>query len=327
MDWTKIRRRKIESDKSRGVYTRLDDLVRIQFAARDFSFLPRQPVTGILSGRYTSRLRGRGLNFEELRRYLPGDDVRNIDWKVSARYRSPYVRVYTEEKDRSVLLVLDQRINMFFGTREKLKSVTAAQAAALAAWRAVDVGDRVGAIIFNDVDMEEIQPRRSSSAVMSILSAITHYNHALTAEYEHPPNAGVLNHALRAAARLITHDTLVIIVSDFFGVDQQTEHFTAELAQHNDILGVLVHDPIRLKPIAQKILVTDGDAQMEIDFGDARTRQHVLQDYQLEQEHIAHTLRKLSAPLLMISNEGDVVEQVRSLLGVAPRARRAVHSR
>ena len=79
---------------------------------------------------------------------LPGDDVRTMDWKVTARTRSPHVRVYTEEKDRAVLLVVDQRINMFFGTRDKLKSVTAAELAALGAWRAVEVGDRVGAVIF-----------------------------------------------------------------------------------------------------------------------------------------------------------------------------------
>ena len=83
MDWTRIRRKTVRSDKPPGVYTNLDDLIRIQFKARDFSFLPHQPVTSILSGRYASRLRGRGLNFEELRRYIPGDDIRTMDWKVT----------------------------------------------------------------------------------------------------------------------------------------------------------------------------------------------------------------------------------------------------
>ena len=143
MDWTKIKRNTAGADKPSVVYANLDDLIRIQFKARNFSFLPRQPVSSILSGRYASRLRGRGLNFEELRRYLPGDDIRTIDWKVTARTRTPHVRVFTEEKDRSVLLIVDQRINMFFGTRDKLKSVTAAELSALGAWRAIHVGDRV----------------------------------------------------------------------------------------------------------------------------------------------------------------------------------------
>ena len=87
----------------------------------------------ILAGRHASRLRGRGLNFEEIRRYLPGDDTRNMDWKVTARMRKPHVRVYTEERDRPCLLVVDQRQSMFFGTRRCMKSVAAAEVAALAA--------------------------------------------------------------------------------------------------------------------------------------------------------------------------------------------------
>ena len=107
MDWSKIRRRTTEADLPAGVYASLEELVRIRYRARDFSFKPQQPVTSILSGRYASRLRGRGLNFEELRRYHEGDDIRTIDWHVTARTRTPYVRVYTEEKDRGVLLVVD----------------------------------------------------------------------------------------------------------------------------------------------------------------------------------------------------------------------------
>ena len=181
MDWSKIQRRRPRSSKPQGVYANLEDLIRIQFEARDFSLRPQQPVTSILSGRYASRLRGRGLNFEELRRYQPGDDIRTIDWKVTARTRDPYVRVYSEEKDRQVLLVVDQRINMFFGTRQKLKSVTAAELAALGAWRAVDVGDRVGAVVFNDSDVDVIRPQRSKATVMRILHSVVRKNHELKA--------------------------------------------------------------------------------------------------------------------------------------------------
>lgn len=99
-----------------GVYADLAELARLKFRTRGFSFLPRQPVHSILAGRHASRLRGRGLNFEEIRRYLPGDDIRNMDWRVTARTRQPHVRVYTEERDRPVLLVVDQRQSMFFGS-------------------------------------------------------------------------------------------------------------------------------------------------------------------------------------------------------------------
>jgi uncharacterized protein (DUF58 family) len=321
MDWTKIRRKKVGADKPPGVYSNLDDLIRIQFKARNFSFLPQQPVASVLSGRYASRLRGRGLNFEEIRRYLPGDDIRTMDWKVTARTRSPHVRVYTEEKDRAILLVVDQRINMFFGTRDKLKSVTAAELAALGAWRAVAVGDRIGAVIFNDAELFDIQPQRSQKTVMSILGNVVQMNHALRADTQVEPNAGMLNRALEKALQLVPHDGLIVMISDFFGVDEQTERLTARMAEHNDVLALLVHDPIRLQPAGERVTVSDGSLQMEIDFANKHVREKLAENYREEQEHITRFLNRLAAPLLMVSNQGDVVDQVRRLLGVPGRAR------
>lgn len=321
MDWTKIRRKKVGADKPPGVYANLDDLIRIQFKARNFSFLPQQPVTSVLSGRYASRLRGRGLNFEEIRRYLPGDDIRTMDWKVTARTRSPHVRVYTEEKDRAILLVVDQRINMFFGTRDKLKSVTAAELAALGAWRAVAVGDRIGAVVFNDAELFDIQPQRSQKTVMSILGNVVQMNHALRADTQVEPNAGMLNRALEKALQLVSHDGLIVMISDFFGVDEQTERLAARMAEHNDVLALLVHDPIRLQPAEERVTVSDGSLQMEIDFADKHVREKLAENYREEQEHITRFLNRLAAPLLMVSNKGDVVDQVRRLLGVPGRAR------
>jgi len=317
MDWSRVRRIKPSDTRPPGAYANLDELIRIQFKARDFSFKPQQPVTSILSGRYASRLRGRGLNFEELRRYQPGDDIRTMDWKVTARTRSPHVRVYTEEKDRSVLLVVDQRINMFFGTRDRFKSVTAAELAALGAWRAVDVGDRVGALVFNDHEIREIRPERQQRTVMHLLRQLLAQNHALRADSEVATDASRLNTALDKASRLATHDALVVIISDFFGADEETERLVARLAAHNDVLGILVHDPMRIRPPKQALNVSDGLLQIRLDLADKSVRERLVNDYQQEQERIAGFLRKLSAPLLMVSNEGDVVKQVRRLLGVS----------
>lgn len=291
----------------------------MQFKVSDFSLLPSQPVTSILSGRYASRLRGRGLNFEELRRYQPGDDIRTIDWKVTARTRSPHVRVYSEERDRPVLLVVDQRINMFFGTRRKFKSVTAAEIAAIGAWRAIGVGDRIGAIVFNDEEMLEFTPRNSHRNVMSILSAVVRFNHRLSADSAVEPDETMLNRVLERAARVARHDALVVLISDFYGVDEQSEKLTAQLAVHNDVLALYPFDPTREDPGEGMITVSDGTLQMEIDFGDASKRKKMIDDYRDELHRITHFLRKISAPLLMISNEGEVSDQLRRYLGIRPR--------
>ncbi len=321
MDWSKIQRKQAQSHKPEGVYANLEDLIRIQFEARDFSFRPQQPVTSILSGRYASRLRGRGLNFEELRRYQPDDDIRTIDWKVTARTRDPYVRVYSEEKDRQVLFVVDQRINMFFGTKQKLKSVTAAELAALGAWRAVDVGDRVGAVVFNDSDVEVIRPQRSKATVMRILRAVVRKNHELRAGSDATSNPGMLNEALKKAVQLAPHDVLVCLITDADGIDDETQRLVTKLTAGNDVIGILVTDPARLDPAFERVTASDGHLQMDVDFADKSTRDRIIGDARTEIDQMKHGLRKLSAPLLIVSNEGDTVKQIRKLLGVRERGK------
>lgn len=319
MDWTRIKRKPAVATDAAGVYVELEQLVRIRFQARDFSFLPTQPVTSVLSGRYASRLRGRGLNFEELRRYLPGDDVRTIDWKVTARTREAHVRVYTEEKERSVLLLVDQRQHMFFGTRRQLKSVTAAELAALAAWRALAVGDRVGALVFNDRQVVTHRPRRGEQRVLQVLGEVVRQNRALPLAPGAPVAPGMLNRALTDALRLAPHDVLVVLISDGYGVDGETERLTALLAEHNDVLPLLVHDPTRLDPGDRRLAVSDGILQMDLDLGRPAVRATVQDDYRAEQEAMTHYLRRLAIPLLPVSNAEPVVPQIRRLLGVPGR--------
>ena len=198
-----------------GVYASAAYLAGLKQAARNFSLLPHQPIHSVLSGRHASRLRGRGLAFEELRQYFPGDDIRTMDWRVTARTGKPFVRVYTEEKDRPTLFVVDQRINMFFGTRRAMKSVAAAELAALGAWRALAQGDRVGGVVFNDQRIDAVRPHRSSTAVMRLIEAIAAQNAVLQADSPARRNSGQLDAALNVAAESADHDYLVVIASDF----------------------------------------------------------------------------------------------------------------
>src|SRR5271163_1217726 len=189
-----------------GAYAELDSLIALQFRSRGFSLHHRQPVHSLLFGRRNSRVRGRGLDFEELRAYVPGDDVRSIDWQVTARMPKPYVRVYTEERDRPTMLIVDQRINMFFGSRRSMKSVVAAEIAALAAWRVFHQGDRVGAFVFNDDATEEVRMRRSRATVLRILDRISHQNHLLRGDSRSQPRTERLNEVLESVARVCRHD-------------------------------------------------------------------------------------------------------------------------
>ncbi|QDS97954.1 DUF58 domain-containing protein [Adhaeretor mobilis] len=297
------------------VHPTLEELVRLQFEARDFTFLPRQPVHSLLSGRHASRLRGRGLTFEELRQYRPGDDIRSIDWRATARLRSAHVRVYSEERDRPVLLVVDQRTTMFFGSAQTTKATVAAEVAALAAWRTVDRGDRVGAIVFDDEKSIQIKPQRSRSAVLQICHEMVRMNERLTAERRSDRPDGQLNNALQRAVSVAKHDHLVILITDYNGDDERTRELTTRLAAHNDVLAVLVYDPLGAQlPASGKMEATDGRRQVSIP-ETARFQEQFAEEFRGRIALLRDRLRAIRIPVLPLCTHEPVPEQVMAALG------------
>jgi uncharacterized protein (DUF58 family) len=306
-----------------GVYVDLPALLRLEYRGARATFRARQPVHSLLSGRNTSRMRGRGLDFEEIRAYVPGDDVRTIDWHVTARTGKPQTRVYTEERDRPALLVVDQRLAMFYGTRLNLKSLTAAEAAAFAAWRVFRSGDRVGAVVFDDRGLVVLRPHRSRGQVVRILEAIVAKNRALHAEAPGPPAPGMLNQALEQAASLVDHDHAVLVVSDFDGADAETHRLVARLGQHNDVVALLVHDPsAKDLPHEGRFVVTGGELQVQTDVGHAAERQALLKFASERVRPVLEWTRDLGIPVLPLTTAEDTATQVTRLLGAAPRPRR-----
>src|SRR6516164_32153 len=302
-----------------GVYIDLDDLIALEYRGRKVSFLPRQPVHSLLSGRFASRMRGRGLNFEEIRDYRSGDDVRSIDWKVTARLQKPHVRVFNEERDRQALLVVDQRLSMFFGSRLAMKSVTAAEAAAIGAWRVLGVGDRVGAIVFNDRDLVEIKARRSRATVLQILNAVVARNRALGVGRGLASAPSMLNTALEHATRRALHDAAVIVISDFDGADDATRKMIGAMTQHNNVVALLVHDPLQSDlPASASMTVTDGELQIELEVGRASVRKSLEQATEARLKGVFAWTRELGVPVLPLSAAEETAPQLRRLLGAMP---------
>jgi uncharacterized protein (DUF58 family) len=298
----------------------LEELVQLKADARGFSFLPRQPVASLLAGRHASRLRGRGLDFEELRHYNQGDDVRTIDWLATARLRSPQVRVYTEERERPVLLLVDQRVPMFFGSRRAMKSVTAAEVAALGAWRVLRTGDRVGGIVFSEAEIMDVRPHRSQTQVLRLLHEVVRFNHALAAK-EPVSGSVTLNHALEAALRRANHDHLVVLISDFDGANEETQRLATLIAAHNDMLAVAIYDPLgaSLQPQPGMIVETGGErVALPLDVRFPAAFQRAFSQHLDEWTEI---FRALQVPVLPISAAEPPVDQLRSLFGQHPAAR------
>jgi len=302
-----------------GVYVDLEQLIALEQKGRKVSLLPRQPVHSLLSGRYASRMRGRGLNFEEIRDYRSGDDVRSIDWKVTARLQSPHVRVFNEERDRQGVLVVDQRLSMFFGTRRAMKSVTAAEIAAVVAWRILSVGDRVGGIVFNDRSIEEVRPQRSRRIVLQYLTKLAEQNQALGVGRGITRDATMLNRALDRIRRVAPHDATVVIFSDFDGADETTRHAIAALAAHNTVIAVLIHDPSQSElPAAGRMTVTDGELQIALDVAHGSTRQNILDMSKTRLRSVFEWTRDFGVPVLPLSTAEEPVNQLHHLLGLLP---------
>jgi len=253
-----------------------------------------------------------------MRDYLPGDDIRSIDWKATARTGKPHVRVFTEERDRPALLIVDQRMSMFYGSALNMKSVTAAEAAALTAHAILAAGDRVGGVVFDDNHLEELRPLRSHRAVNLLLSKIVDFNQALHAErIVQAPMP--INRVLQAAGRMATHDHLIIVFSDFDGIDEHTHRGLSSLARNNDLILILVSDPSAERlPGGGRLVASDGTMQVDLDLASKSTVEALTSYSAGRLEQIRAWQRDLGIAVLPLSSGEDTALQVRRLLGRAP---------
>ncbi|WP_243055226.1 DUF58 domain-containing protein [Pseudomonas sp. BP01] len=298
------------------VYTTVAQLMALEPRARGLSFIARQPLSSILAGNHASRLRGRGLSFDELRRYQPGDNLRHLDWRASLRHGKPFVRSFTEERDRPTLVVVDQRMSMYFGSQRYFKSVTAAHLAAQCAWIAFHAGDRVGGLVMGAERVEHIAPLRSRSRIQHFFAALVRANHALSvagADQEHDTR---LDQVLRTCIASAGHDHLICLISDFAGVSEQTLGLLRQLRSHNDVIALLVYDPIALQlPEQGRLTITQGSTQAELEVGRRQVHRPLSDFLSGRLRDVAELLRSSQVPLMSISCGEDSLEQLRRELG------------
>lgn len=290
----------------------LQALIRLQYAARALPLSGAQVVRSQLVGRHRSSVRGRGMDFEELRHYRVGDDIRHMDWKVSNRTRKPHVRVYAEERERSVLLLVDQCQPMFFGSRRVMKSVAATEMAALVAWHVVQRGDRIGLLVYDDHRCSEVRPRRSQFQIMQILQQLCDYSDRLRSARDQ--QRGRLNAMLHRAQRLAGHNTLIYIISDLHDTDSETGELLTRLKQHNDVIIGLIHDPLEQSlPHGGRLAFSDGEYQLEIDTDNAQLRERYENAFAQRLEQARQFLHSRHIPIWPLSTHTPVAEQLLAL--------------
>tara|TARA_R110002072_G_scaffold113605_3_gene243152 strand:- start:10562 stop:11503 length:942 start_codon:yes stop_codon:yes gene_type:complete len=286
-----------------GAYAELDELIALRFPAKQLQLGRRTRALSNLAGPIKSNFRGRGIDFEEVRTYQPGDDIRTIDWRVTARTGNAHTKLFREERERPVLVVVDQRNSMFFGSSHCFKSVLAGHLASLLAWSALNGGDRVGGLVFNELGHQEIRPRRSRKTVLMLLSQIASYNASLpvdsTSEADH--FASMLSN-LRRIAR---PGSSLFLISDFRGASQEgaREHLF-ELAKHTELTALACSDPMEAElPRAGTYAVTNGTERSELQTGDRQLRDSYRQRQQQQHAMLSDDLIRLGVPLLRASTD------------------------
>ena len=203
-----------------------------------------------------------------------------------------------------------------------MKSVTAAEVAALTAWRVLSVGDRPGALVFNDTEIAEIRPHRSKQRVLRLLNEIVRKNCALRIAPDVPADLSQLNAALERVARVATHDHLVVVISDFHGADESTKSLMSRIGQHNDAIAVVIYDPLEASlPDLGPLVVSDGELQIEVNTGDASVRERFADIFNERLAAVRSVLLQRQIPVLPIHTTLPAAEQVRKLLSYAPQRR------
>ena len=308
-----------ERYQSKGALITLQQLLIQRYAAKTLEYLAHTRSIAGISGLHLSKMRGRGIDFEEFRPYQAGDDIRLIDWRVTARIGKPFTKVFREERERPVIIAVDQTHNMFFGSKTAFKSVIAAQAAAVFCWLAIDNGDRVGGLVFSDVNSSLVRPKRSRRSALHLLNQGYLYNQQLQHVKDpakqtltDPDFRPGLAHALGQIRRITKPGSTLYIISDFATLDDKAVQYLNQLSQHNNVVCCFVYDALEESlPVPGIYSITDGARKGALNTHSHKARLRYREQFKERMEKIESELDRLQIRLIKMRTNQLVVEQIR----------------
>jgi len=293
------------------VHVSSEELIRLRLQARDLNLERRQAARSVLAGAHGSRFRGRGMDYLESRGYQAGDDIRSMDWRVTARSGHPHVKVYQEERERPVVVMIDLGPGMFFATQGAFKSVVAARAAALIGWATIKNGDRIGALLFNG-GHHELRPLGGQRGVLRLIRALVTATDPASGQRPHADGSH-LNDALLRLRRVARPGSLVYILSDFYAIDEDTRRHLQQLRRHNDVVACQVIDALELAPPPPgHYAVSDGTHTGYLDTASAARRQAWQQYFSQHHQAVRELMMQCAVPLLRMTTSDDVAERLRN---------------
>lgn len=331
---------------SNGIDVSMPELLQYQSKSRLIDLAAKKNIRGKQSGNYLSRSKGRGMEFDEVRHYQSGDDVRAIDWRVTARTGTTHTKLFREEIERPVLVATDLSENMRFGTTLLFKSVQAAHLAALVAWHGKSRGDRIGGLVFCDKQHIEVKPRSRKAGVLHYLHALTTLSNqqqsaslkeqAITEELTEDGLASqniaqhklTVQHFEQHCARLrhlAKPGSLVYLITDGYALrDNNTNTLTlkhlSQISQHCELVVCLINDPLEQKlpdsPLKLAVTITDGRNRQQLTLGDKRTAKQYQQQASAQAEQMQLLLQSTGARVIHFS-AGESLEQQLKYNGVS----------
>ncbi|CAM3878039.1 DUF58 domain-containing protein [Rheinheimera salexigens] len=310
----------------------LAELLWYQRYTKVLDLSPKIAIQNKLAGTYLAKSKGRGMEFDEVRHYQNGDDVRTIDWRVTARTGKVHTKLFREEKERPVFILTELSTHMHFGSTLLFKSVQAAHLAALIAWHVKKRGDKLGGIVFSQQQHRELKPQSRSQGVLRYFHALTEI-HRNSADLKMDTNAAVnnknsvnstvnnsvnssaihFNAALAQLRRLVHPGSLVYILSDFSQFNADALRHIQAIRQHNEVTCCAISDPLELHlPSTSSGIaaVTDGINSGVVELGNKGLQQRYAEQQQSSQLQLQQQLSLLGCKWLPITAAEPILSQL-----------------
>ncbi len=282
-------------------------LTRILKRVRRIELITRGLVKETLGGQYHSRFKGQGIEFDDFREYQPGDDVRSLDWNVTARMNNPFVRKYVEERELTVLLMVDVSGSGDYGSKEDSKRELAAEIAAVFAFSAVSNQDKVGLVLFSDQVEAYVPPLKGLPHTLRIVRDILNI----------APRSrkSALQPALNMALERVAHRALIGLVSDFLHPDQSWEHSLRAVAAKHDVVAVAVADSKELElPKAGRVCLQDPETgeQFVVNTSSEAVRRLYAQRLQEHRDKVTASLRRCGVEAIQAVTDDDYIPALKA---------------
>ena len=282
--------------------------------------LSSEKILARQSGDYQSPFKGRGMEFDESRLYQAGDDIRNIDWRVTARTGKAHTKLFREERERQIFVWLDLRAPMFFATRGMYKSVLASRMASLLAWSAVHHGDRVGGLIFSDDSHHELKPQRGKNGALRLINQIVEHQAWQHSGPGQIDKTSMLRSLIRLR-RVARPGSLIFMLSDFRNLDEKLESQLILLGRHTDIVMVFIYDRLEQElPTAGMYRISNGEQELTLNTFDRQRSESYQAHFAEHQQRLQKLAKTGSIHLINCSTQDDPLTTLQT--GLSKKIRR-----